>query len=119
MTIKEVKNFLKIIRQTEDSEMLFILQDALYESVLEAIAEGDCENPKECARLALYSKDKVTYLYITEDFSIFQSNVEPTDNDKKEIKEGILRVVFFKDGLFWEYDLDNEEGDEVMFFEKR
>src|SRR5438270_13353191 len=109
MTIKLVKDVLEIIHRFKDSGMSRILEDALRQSVLEAIVEGDCEDPKECARLILETKNKKMYLYITEDFSIFQSDVEPTNSDKKEIKEGILRIVFFEDGRFWEYDLDNEE----------
>jgi phosphate uptake regulator len=40
-----------------DDEMAHGEEDSLYEDILRAIAEGTCENPQECARLALTTQD--------------------------------------------------------------
>jgi hypothetical protein len=39
----------------DDDEMAHSSEDSLHEEVLSAIANGTCENPAECARLALTS----------------------------------------------------------------
>lgn len=40
-----------------DDELAHGLEDCLYFGVLKAIADSECEDPVECARLAIKSKD--------------------------------------------------------------
>jgi hypothetical protein len=51
-----VQHQLHEIRGLADEKEVNALEKALWEAVLAATALGMCENPKECARLALTSK---------------------------------------------------------------
>ena len=46
----------KIEEAGDDDGVAHARENDLYEAVLQAIAAGTCENPTECARLALTSK---------------------------------------------------------------
>jgi hypothetical protein len=47
----------EIVAASDDSEAAHSYEDALYADVLDAIAKGACEKPKEAAALALTTKD--------------------------------------------------------------
>jgi hypothetical protein len=57
MTVREVKRWLEGIRVTGevygDLEAAHMEEDRLYETVLRAVAEGKCDDPREVARAAL------------------------------------------------------------------
>jgi hypothetical protein len=56
MTPEDVRKLVQKIKEEVDEgddEMLHVKEDALYQEVLEAIADGSAENPSECARIAL------------------------------------------------------------------
>ena len=58
MTIDEVKNYIAQIKACQhDDEVAHSKEDALRADVLAAIADGTCEDPRECARLALTTDD--------------------------------------------------------------
>lgn len=57
MTTVDVRKAVRdITKYRHDAESAHSREDTLYEALLRSIADGTCENPKECARLALVSK---------------------------------------------------------------
>lgn len=57
MNVHDVDRAIKeILRTAADDEMAHTLEDELYEKLLGAIAKGECDDPRECARVALTSK---------------------------------------------------------------
>lgn len=57
MTIKDVEERLSQIRSERlDAEVAHSLEDSLHQLLLASIAEGTCEDPVECAKLALTSQ---------------------------------------------------------------
>jgi len=44
----------------------------------------------------------MTYLYIFEDGEAYQSEDKPTEEDYKSIENGILQVLKYKDGYFYD-----------------
>lgn len=57
MTLQDVERALAEIREhVYDDECAHGQEDALYRAVLQAIADGTCESPADCARLALTSQ---------------------------------------------------------------
>ena len=58
MTIKDVQESIDIIVKVKhDSELAHSYEDNLLNDVLESIADGTAENPKEMARLARTTVD--------------------------------------------------------------
>lgn len=58
MTPSDVIKLLSEIEHADcDQERAHALEDDLFVEVLSAIAEGQCDNPAELARLALRSRD--------------------------------------------------------------
>lgn len=58
VTPEKVRDFVEDIRASaHDPEAAHYMEDAAYEAVLEAISEGRCVEPVECARLVLTARD--------------------------------------------------------------
>ena len=58
MNSEEVQRRIEIIRAAAgDPEGAHVDEDMLFTDVLEAIAAGTCEDPTECARLALTTSE--------------------------------------------------------------
>jgi hypothetical protein len=58
MTPEDVQRVLHSIRDASgDDEVAHGMEDGLYGAVLLAIADGTCTDPRECARLALMTKE--------------------------------------------------------------
>ena len=54
MNLKEVKKRLvEVLDKASDYERAHILEDALHQDLLTAIARGKCRDPKACAREAI------------------------------------------------------------------
>jgi hypothetical protein len=54
----DVRAAVEVIRSVEDDiEDVHVQEDTLRERVLKAIAEGDCDQPQECARIALTTSE--------------------------------------------------------------
>ena len=56
LTIDQVRASVREIRkvaESGDNEVAHSKEDELHQSVLDAIAKGECENPQECARIAI------------------------------------------------------------------
>ena len=57
MNVNEVKQLVLDIRASaNDDEAAHGMEDALHKQVLQAIADGWCDNPAECAAAALETK---------------------------------------------------------------
>ena len=58
LTIKDVKYYIKEIKNSRhDDEIAHEFEDSLYYDVLRSISTGECEDPKECARLAVTTRN--------------------------------------------------------------
>ena len=58
MTPNKVKRYLKAIRlAAPDPEHAHDLEDKMRGAILEAISRGRCDDPEECARIALTSDE--------------------------------------------------------------
>lgn len=58
MNVKDVQSRVNEIRsRSGDDEDAHGLEDVLHQDVLKAIATGECEDPVECAKLALTTLD--------------------------------------------------------------
>ena len=58
LTVSDVKRCVEDIAAIKhDDEMAHSLEDMLYEDVLKAIAAGECEDPQECAKIALMTAE--------------------------------------------------------------
>jgi len=58
MNPQEVQKRIDAIRcETEDDARAHSMEDELHQDVLRAIAEGRCDEPAECSRLALTTID--------------------------------------------------------------
>ncbi len=58
LTIKTIEAEVKRIREMAgDDEATHVTEDDLHQSTLRAIADGKCENPRECARAALKTQE--------------------------------------------------------------
>lgn len=60
MTVGEVKSRyddIVHVAETGDGETAHLMEDELHLDVLKAIAEGRCEEPRECARIAVATED--------------------------------------------------------------
>lgn len=57
MTVDEVKAAVEAIRKVaDDDEKAHGKEDALHQKVLQAIAEGQCDDPVACAAAALLTR---------------------------------------------------------------
>ena len=91
-----VQRQLHEIRELVDDVEARVREKALWEAVLAATARGNCENPRECARLALTSKRTL--------------DVEPPD--KQERSAALLRQLVAR---HLEAAKAAEEGDLVAY----
>jgi hypothetical protein len=58
LTIAHVEEMLRTIRDIAgDDEAAHSKEDDMHQLVLRAIADGKCEDPRECARVALKSQE--------------------------------------------------------------
>ena len=58
MNPAEVRDLVEKIRaERGDPEAAHGMEDALHQSVLAAIADGTCDQPQECARIAMTTRD--------------------------------------------------------------
>lgn len=58
LTVDDLRAAIAQIEATcNDDEHAHILEDGLHQAVLEAIALGTCDDPAECAALALQTRD--------------------------------------------------------------
>lgn len=59
MMLDEIRSRIDFIRRVAgiDDEMVHSREDDLHQAVLDAIAKGECDDPQECARIALTTLD--------------------------------------------------------------
>lgn len=58
VNVSDIQSMLDEIKaESGDPEVAHCTEDDMHFALLQAIADGTCENPQECARLALTSTD--------------------------------------------------------------